>query len=237
MSYSPTHFGNDNPLGRRFSFGGPQIEIIGVAKNARYTSLTTDIPPTVDIPYRQDLRGTGLATFALRTRRNPLTHVGAVRQIIQGIDRGVPLSEIRTRAAEVDRSIGQSVMFARLCTAFAVLALVIACVGLYASVVYRVERRTNEIGIRMALGAQRGRMIWLILRQVSLPVGLGLAVVVSIAYATSRFVKSSLFGLSANDPLTIAVAVGLLFACAIGAAYGPARRVSRIDPMIALRHE
>jgi predicted permease len=237
--FAKTHFGNDNPLGRRFSFGGPpQIEIVGVTKDSRYTSLTTDIPPTVYLPYRQDLRGMAQATtFALRTAGNPLAHVGAVRQIVQGIDPRVPISEVRTQAAQVDRSIGQSITFARLCTAFAVLALVIACVGLYSTVAYGVERRTNEIGIRMALGAQRRRVIWLILRQVSLLVGLGLAVGFPIAYATSRFIKSFLFGLSPNDPLAIAAAIGVLLACAMAAAYGPAWRASRIDPMTALRHE
>jgi macrolide transport system ATP-binding/permease protein len=235
--FARVHFGSESPVGHRFSFGGPaQIEIVGMAKNARYDSLTTDIPPTVYLPYRQNLR-MGRMTFALRTTGNPLTYVNNVRQVLEKIDPRVPLSEVRTQAAQIDQTIGQPITFARLCSAFAILALVIACVGLYATVAYNVTRRTNEIGIRLALGAQPGRVVWMVLRQITLLVGVGIAIGLPIAYSASRLVRSFLFGMKPNDPMTLILAVGLLLVSAVAAGYAPARRASQIDPLTALRHE
>ncbi|HEX5432193.1 MAG TPA: FtsX-like permease family protein, partial [Bryobacteraceae bacterium] len=127
--------------------------------------------------------------------------------------------------------------FAMLCSCFAVLALLIACVGLYGTMSYAVARRSNEIGIRMALGAQRPRVVWMILRGVLAMSVAGLAIGLPIAYATSKYVESFLFKMKPNDPLTVGAAVGILLASAILAGYLPARRASRIDPMEALRHE
>jgi ABC-type antimicrobial peptide transport system permease subunit len=131
----------------------------------------------------------------------------------------------------------QEIIFARLCTGFAILGLVIACVGLYGTMSYLVARRTNEIGIRMALGAQRGGVIWMVLRQVFALAIVGLAIGLPVALATSKFVESFLFGMKPNDPLAITAAVTVLVASAVIAGYAPARRASRIDPMAALRHE
>lgn len=127
--------------------------------------------------------------------------------------------------------------FARLCTAFAILALVIACVGLYGTMSCKVARRTGEIGIRMALGPQRGRVVWMILREVVLLVAVGLAISVPAALTASKLVESFLFGMKSNDLLTLMGSMVTLVIAAILAGYLPARNASRIDPMVALRHE
>lgn len=175
--------------------------------------------------------------YLLRTAGDPLAYVDSVRQIVHKADPHIPLAEVRTQAAEIDESIGQEITFAKLCTAFAFLALIIACVGLYGTVSYNVARRTMEIGIRMALGAQRGSVVWMVLREVCLLAVLGLAVSVPTAFATTRFLKSFLFKMKANDPLTLSIAIVTLLISALIAGYLPARRASQIDPMVALRHE
>jgi ABC-type antimicrobial peptide transport system permease subunit len=160
-----------------------------------------------------------------------------VREIVRQADARVPLSALRTQSAEIDQSINQEIVFAKLCTGFALLALVIACVGLYGTVSYNVARRTGEIGIRMALGAGRGGVVRMILRQVVVLAAVGLAIGVPVAFATSKLVESFLFSMKPNDPRTMTTAVVILLAAAIVAGYAPARRASRIDPMAALRHE
>jgi ABC-type antimicrobial peptide transport system permease subunit len=175
--------------------------------------------------------------YALRTAGDPLTYINAVREIVRRADSHVPVADIRTQAAEIDRSINEETTLARLCTVFALLALTIACVGLYGTVAYNVARRTSEIGIRMALGAQRGRLVWLVLREVLMLVGIGVAVSVPAALTASKLVESFLFGMKRNDPWALGTAVATLFAAALVAGYLPARRASSIDPMVALRNE
>jgi ABC-type antimicrobial peptide transport system permease subunit len=176
-------------------------------------------------------------TFALRTSGDPLQAVAAVRQIVHDLDRHVPVTNIRTQSAEIDQTINQEIVFARLCSAFGMLALVIACVGLYATMAYMVARRISEIGIRMALGAPRGTVVWMIMRQVCVLAMLGLAIGLPIAMGTSRFISSFLFAMEPNDPRALAGAVAILMSAALVAGYGPARRASRVDPIVALRHE
>ena len=135
------------------------------------------------------------------------------------------------------RTINKEIIFAELCTGFAILALVIACVGLYGTMAYAVARRTGEIGIRMALGAQRGVVVWMMLREVFVFAALGLAMGVPTALGTSRSIESLLFGMKANDPRALTLAVTILLSAALLAGYVPARKASRIDPMIALRDE
>ena len=149
----------------------------------------------------------------------------------------VPVSEISTQAARIDQTISQERTFAYLCACFAVLALVIACVGLYGTMAYAVARRTNEIGIRMALGAERRRIVWMVLREVFALGAAGLAIGLIVAQATSRFVGSFLFGVKPNDPRSTVASVIVLLSVAFLAGYIPAWKASRIDPMAALRHE
>jgi macrolide transport system ATP-binding/permease protein len=175
--------------------------------------------------------------FELRTAGDPLAYINSVREIVRRDDSRVPLSRVRTQAAEIDQTINQEIVFAGLCTGFAILALVIACVGLYGTVSYNVARRTSEIGIRMALGAQRSRVVWMILLQVLLLAAAGLAIGLPAAFGASKLIASFLFDMKPNDPLALAAAVAILFLAATLAGYAPARRASRIDPMAALRHE
>jgi ABC-type antimicrobial peptide transport system permease subunit len=175
--------------------------------------------------------------YELRTTGNPLNYVRAVQDLVQRADQRLPLSDVKTQGAWIDQTINQEVTFARLCTAFAILALAIACVGLYGTMSYKVERRTGEIGIRMALGAQRGRVVWMVLREVLLVAAVGLAISLPAALVASRLVESFLFGMKPNDPLTLMGSVATLMIAAILAGYLPARNASRIEPITALRHE
>jgi ABC-type antimicrobial peptide transport system permease subunit len=189
------------------------------------------------IPYNQGFPQPEEMVFELRTAGDPLAYVNTVREIVRQADARVPLSNVRTQVAEIDQTINQEIIFAELCTAFAILALVIACVGLYGTVSYNVERRTGEIGIRMALGAKRARVVRMILVQVLALAAVGLVIGVSTAFGASKLVASFLFGMKPNDPIAITAAVVILLAAAALAGYAPARRASRIDPMVALRHE
>jgi predicted lysophospholipase L1 biosynthesis ABC-type transport system permease subunit len=213
------------------------MEIVGVSRNARYGGLTRAIPPVVYIPFDQGYPQPDEMVYALRTLGDPLPYIEPVREIVRQADARIPVAEVRTQSAEIDRSIGQEIAFARLCTSFAILALAIACVGLYGTVSYNVARRTGEIGIRMALGAPRAGVVRMVLREVLVLVSGGVAIGAIAALAASRLVTSFLYGLKANDPLTLSLAVTILLGSALLAAYAPARRASRIDPMAALRHE
>jgi ABC-type antimicrobial peptide transport system permease subunit len=176
-------------------------------------------------------------TYALRTAGDPLGYVRTVHEIVHEADSRIPVTNVVTQAAEIDRTISREVTFAKLCTGFAVLALLTACVGLYGTMSYNVARRVGEIGIRMALGAQRGAVVWMVLRRVLLLAAAGLAVSVPAALIAFRLVKSFLFETQPNDPGTLALAGVVLLIAAILAGYAPARRASRIDPLAALRHE
>ena len=236
-------FGSENPLGRQVTFGlgGPararDMVIVGVTKNARYGDVTDDIFPVVYVPYAQDPAHVDTVTCALRTAGAPLAYMHAAREIVRQADARVPLTDVDTQAGEIDETMNQEIIFARLCSAFGILALVMASVGLYGTTSYNVARRTSEIGIRMALGAQRRAVVWMILRQVVVLAAVGLAISLPAAFATSRFVGSFLYGVTPNDPVALTAAVLVLFTTAVLAGYLPARKASKIDPMIALRHE
>lgn len=244
--FAKINFGNRNPLGRHLILQGVgkaegtverDMEIVGISKNANYGGLKEDIPPVAYFPYNQGFPLPDAMVYALRTSGDPLRFVNAVRETVRQADARVPVSEIRSQTQDIDRTITQEITFAKLCSGFAILALLIACVGLYGTVSYNVARRTGEIGIRMALGAQRRAVVWMVLRDVCVLAAVGLAISVPTALATSKLVKSLLFGMKPNDPLSLTLAVAILLSAALLAGYVPARKASRIDPMIALRHE
>jgi len=232
-----TYFGNENPVGRRITFVDDKrdLEIVGVSGNVRYGRLKEESPMTVFVAARQF--SPDRVTYALRTAGDPLRYVQSVVEIVREADSGIPVKDVVTQAAEIDRTISREVMFAKLCTAFAVLALLMACVGLYGTMSYKVARQTGEIGIRMALGARRGAVVWMVLRRVLLLAAAGLAISVPAALIASRLVKSFLFDTQPNDPGTLALAGAVLLSAVILAGYAPARRASRIDPLAALRQD
>jgi predicted permease len=235
------YLGGQNPLGKHFTMGrGPnamQIEIQGVAKNARYSSLKEEVPAVAYLPYTYTSRTIGSLTFELRAAGDPMSLASAAREVVRQADSRIPVTDLRTQEAVIEQTIGQERTFATLCTAFALLAVAIASVGLYGTMAYSVARRTNEIGLRMALGAQRRRLIWMVLKEVFIMAAVGLAIGLPVAFATTKFVKSFLFEMQPNDPWAIVGAAVLLVLAAAAAGYGPARRASRIDPWDALRHE
>jgi ABC-type antimicrobial peptide transport system permease subunit len=166
-----------------------------------------------------------------------LRYVNSVREIVRQADRSLPVTDIKTQAAQIDQTMNQEIIFARLCTVFAIVALLIACVGLYGTMSYTVARRTGEIGIRMALGARRGDVIRMVLRQAFALSAIGLAIGVPVALGASKFVESFLFGVKANDTAALFLAVAILLSAVLVASYVPARTASRIDPLTAVRHE
>jgi predicted permease len=242
-TFARSAFGDRNPVGQHLGLpsmcGACDIEVVGVAANSLYGNLKAKTPPPiVYLPFAQGAWGpVQEMVYELRTAGNPLNYVSAVRELVRRADSRVPLSEVKSQSAWIDQTINQEIVFARLCTAFAVLALAIACVGLYGTTSYRVARRTGEIGIRMALGARRGSVVWMVLREVLVLAAAGLAISVPSVLAASKLVESFLFGMKPNDPLALIGAGVTLLTAAILAGYLPARNASRIDPMIALRHE
>ncbi len=240
--FANKYFPNQDPIGRQFSLGNSQtgdLTIVGVAKNAHYSSLKEQTPPVAYIPFLQHITDAppfGI-TFELRTLGNPISAANAVRQIVHQTVPRVPVTQVMTHAQQIDNTIVQERTFADLCTAFAILALAIACVGLYGTMAYSVARRTNEIGIRMALGAERREIVWLVQREVLLLATAGLCVGMLCAWATMSSIKSFLFGMKPGDPLALSLAAAILITAAILAGLAPALRASRIDPLNALRHE
>jgi predicted permease len=239
--FARTHFGDENPIGRRIKLGGrvPQdLEIIGVAASVRYGGLKEEIPPVVYIPYaRLEFPPLRQMTYALRTDGDPLRYVSAVRQIVQATGPRVPVTNVKTQVAEIEQTINQEIVFARLCTAFALLALMIACVGLYGTMSYAVARRTNDIGIRVALGARRSAVVWMVLREACALTALGLAISVPVALASSQLIESLLFDMKPNDPAALMTAVAILVSAGLMAGSVPAWRASRLSPMIAIRQD
>jgi ABC-type antimicrobial peptide transport system permease subunit len=188
------------------------------------------------LPYAQDANLSRM-TFVLRTAGDPAALSSLVRDAIRETDSLVPVSDILSQREQLDRQLNGEILFARLSGAFAGLALVIACVGLYAAMSYRVAQRTAEIGIRVALGAGRASVIRLILRQALLLLIAGLAIGLPVALASTKLLESFLWGVEPNDPMAIAGAAAVLAISALLAGYLPSRRAARIDPMAALRHD
>jgi len=241
-------FGTADPIGRHVMLQRQcptcDIEIVGVVANTLYGSLRNTQfspaapPPILFLSFPQAVwRPVGTVTYELRTAGDPLESIAAVRDIVGRADSRVPLTRVKTQRALIDREINQEITFARLCTAAALLALTIACVGLYGTMSYGVARRTSEIGVRMALGARRATVVWMVLRDVLMLGAIGVAISLPAALAASKVVESFLFGMKRNDPLTLAAAVLTMIAATMLAGYLPARTASRIDPMVALRYE
>src|SRR6185312_14268658 len=232
-------FPNASPLGKRFGIDGPdskdKIEIVGVVKDARYGDLTEEFGPMAYYPYAQNPGA--LDNFVVRFSGPPETTIPHVRQAIKGVNQNLPIDDVVSLSDHVGRSLIQQKLIARLASFFGLLALLLACVGLYGILSYSVARRTNEIGIRMALGAQRRDVLWLVMRQALLLVVGGVVIGLGAAYYATRIAEQLLYGLKHNDLTTQLGATLLLILVAVLAGYLPARRAARVDPMVALRDE
>jgi predicted permease len=232
-------FPNGSPVGKRFGIDGPKskdaIEVIGVVKDAKYVNLKQEFQPIAFYPHSQlpDVLGNLVVRFS-----GPASSVvPQIRQVIKATNQNLPVDDVVTLSDQIGRSLVQQKLIARLASFFGLLALLLACVGLYGVMSYGVARRTNEIGIRIALGARGRSVLWLVLREALVLVAIGLVVGVLASLAVTKTAASLLYELKPNDPLTITLATLLLALVALIAGYLPARRASRVDPMIALREE
>jgi predicted permease len=237
-----THFfGSRSAIGRRIGFGtGPKskldIEIIGMVENTLYEGPREGVHRQVFVTFGQSDFPAG-AAFYVRTSMDSSTMYAAVRRKIADLDPSMPVYAIKTLETQLDETLSTERLIAILSAAFGVLATLLAALGLYGVLAFVVARRTKEIGLRMALGAGRGAVIWMVMREALALLGIGLAVGVPCAYMLSRYVGSQLFGVKANDVWTAALSLVILGVVAAGAGFLPARRASTIDPIKALRYE
>ncbi|MGH2779910.1 MAG: ABC transporter permease [Thermoleophilaceae bacterium] len=227
------------PIGKRITFGSdpddPSAIIIGVAEAGKYRSVREKEEMIAYMPILQDYRP--WATLLVRTAGDPLAPAAAIRREVRALDPGLSLYDIKTMDEHIAQALSQDRMLSVLTTLFGVLALVLAAVGIYGVMAYITAQRTREVGIRMALGARRGDVLRLLLGHGALLVGLGLAAGVVAALLFGRAVGSLLYGVSASDPATLASVAAILLSVALLASYLPARLATRVDPMVALRHE
>ena len=236
------YFPHANPLGQPFGareaspekgdWASPGWTIVGVASDAKYDDLKAEIAPTMYVP-----SSGGNTSFEVRTAGNPMAIIASVRSAVSQMDSNLPVFDVHTQTQLIDRLLIQERTIGQLSSSFGILALILACIGLYGLLSYEVARRTREIGIRMALGAQRDRVLRLVVRQ-----GIALAIVgaacgAAAALGLTRYLASLLYGVKPMDPLTFGAVSGLLLLVALAACWIPARRATRVDPMIALRYE
>src|SRR5262249_28772913 len=212
------------------------MEIIGVVKDIKYTNLRDEIPIQAFIPYMASRYVGGMTVYA-RTMAEPNQIMSSLRAKVRELDANLPISAMRTMDTQISNSLSTERMIASLSTVFGFVATVLAIIGLYGVMSYSVAQRTREIGIRMALGAETGRVLKMVMRGVLLLIGVGVLIGVPAALALTIVVKSQLYGLEAHDPWTLTLATILLILVACAAGYIPALRASRVDPMRALRYE
>lgn len=233
-----------NPIGSTFYFGTgdrPEpkdiIQVVGICKDAKYDSLKQPVPPTAYLPYSQHPGSLGQATFEVRSPLSPLSIGSAIQRIVADIDHTVPVANIRTQEEQIRMSIGLERLFAVLVGSFAVIAVLLAAIGLYGLMAYTVARRTAEIGIRLAIGASPGAVQRMVLRDGMSMVFIGMVVGIPTTLGLTRLLRGLLFGITPSDPVSFVVTGGLMLVVAAAAAWLPAWRAARVDPMRALRCE
>jgi predicted permease len=232
------YFPNENPIGQRFGSSvetADQLEIVGVLRDAKYNSVRDPAPPTMYVPYLQARAGS--AVIEVRTAGDPVSVTSGVREAVRQVEPNLPMMDVSTQLEQVERRFAQEKIFAQAYTLFGGLALLVASIGLFGLMSYAVARRTNEIGIRMALGAQRGDVMRQVLVESMILVAIGVGIGVAGSLGAGRFVSTLLYGLAPTDKMTIAAATGLMIAVSALAGFLPARRASRVDPMVALRYD
>ena len=229
------YFGQESPLGRRFGWGDQQvkydIEIVGVVEDANYGNLRDKTRALIYYPSQ------GGNLLVLRAMTTPAALPATIQQEVHAVDKSLETSNIQTIPQLMDKALVQERLLAKLASFFSLLALLLACIGLYGVMSYDVARRTRELGIRLALGAQRRQMIGLVMREMLLLVVIGLVIGLAAASAATRVIEGLLFGLQPHDPRTMGLAALVLLAVAGAAGFLPARRAARVDPLVALRHE
>jgi predicted permease len=245
QAFANQYFPGQNAIGKRFTIDTSkpdEIEIVGICKDAKYTSQRDDVPPTMYASYRQE-RPLGAATFEVRTAGDPNGLVASVRNAVRDIDTNLPLLNIKTQVEQADETLRMERLFAKLLTLFALLAQQLAAIGLFGVLAYTVSQRTHEIGIRMALGADRASVLKMIVKQGMTLAVLGVVLGLAGAYVLTKYLESwislskMLFGVKVSDPLTYGVIALLLTLVALIACYVPARRATKVDPLVALRYE
>jgi predicted permease len=232
-------FPNVNPIGQRIAScdaNAVPLEVVGVSADAKYDTIRGDVPPTVYRPYLQEDDAVQL-TFELKTSATTASIVTELREAVRSIDKDLPILEVRTQTQQIEATLTSERVFATLTSGFGVLALILASIGIYGIMAYTVSRRTNEIGIRMALGARSSAVLSMILRETLLLALIGIIAGLAAAAALTRLTSSMLFELKPTDPLTFIAAALLLTLIALASGFLPASRASRVDPMNALRHE
>jgi predicted permease len=246
QTFANKYIPDENPIGKRFTFDTKkpdEIEIVGLARDAKYARQRDEIPPTVYIPWRQDLRAMSGVTFEVRTAGDPDAAIAAVRQAVREVDGNLPLNNVKTQVEQAEETLRMERLFAKLLSLFGLLALQLASIGLYGVMAYSVSQRTNEIGIRMALGADRRAVLKMVLRQGMTLTVIGVAVGLAGSYSLTKYLENKmnlnnmLFGVTVSDPPTYGVIAVLLTLVAFLACFIPARRATKVDPMVALREE
>jgi predicted permease len=253
QTFAQKFFPNADVLGQRVTFrvSKREVEIIGLVADTKYTRQREELKPVLYTPWQQEVAEIGEMSFALRTAGEPTALAGTMREVVRELDSNLPVTEVSTQTARSQATLGQERLSARLLSFFGGLALLLAAIGLSGVLAYSVAQRTNEIGIRMALGARPANVLRLVIWQGMKYVLLGLAVGVMTAYALTRLLASDFFGADAwqrrmaeqlygvkgNDPLTFGVIAVLLLLAALGACWLPARKAAQVDPMVALRQE
>ena len=246
QTFANKYFPNENPIGKRFAFDPKKpddVEIVGLVKDAKYARQRDDVPPTAYAAWRQELRSMSSATIEVRTAADPNNSIAAIRQAMREVEEKLPLTNIRTQVEQAENTLRMERLFAKLMTLFGLLAQQLASIGLFGVMAYAVSQRTHEIGIRMALGAERSDVLKMVMRQGMILALIGIALGLVGSYVLTKYLESwmslskMLFGVKPNDPLTYGVIAFGLTLVALLACFIPAWRATKVDPMIALRCE
>jgi len=236
------YFPTVNPIGQRFGMtknpvttsmpASELLEIVGVVRDSKFTSVRDEIPPTVFLPF-----GSGQVTYEIRTAVNPMTLEKPIREVVAEVSPHLIPLQFRSQSDQAALTYSQERHFAFLSSLFGLLALVLVCIGLFGLLSYNVANRTQEIGVRMALGAQRSEIMSMVMRETLWLISMGIAIGLGASFLATRWIESMLYGVSRNDPITILIAILSMVVVAALAGFLPARRATRVDPMVALRYE